>query len=47
VSVEEAASAIDEVEGDWERHSRAARELAREHLDSDRVLPRLLEKVTS
>lgn len=29
----------------WEEHSRAAREFAAEHLDSDRVLARVLERV--
>jgi hypothetical protein len=42
-TVEAAAAAIDEVERDWERHSRAARALAAEHLDSDRVLARLID----
>jgi hypothetical protein len=42
-SLEEAAAAIDEVERDWQRHSRKARALAAEHLDSDRVLGRLID----
>jgi hypothetical protein len=37
-----AIAAIEEVERDYSRHSRAARELAEAHLDSDRVLPALL-----
>ena len=37
-TVEEAAAAIDTVVGDFDRHSRWARELAREHLDADVVL---------
>ena len=40
--VEEAVEAIRMVRGDYPRHSRAAREIAREHLDSDRLLPRML-----
>jgi len=42
---EEAAAAIAEVEGDYDRHSSAARELARERFDSDVVLTALLEAV--
>jgi hypothetical protein len=41
----DAAAAADAVLDDYERHSRAARELAEEHLDSNRVLERLLERV--
>jgi hypothetical protein len=39
------AEAVGEVESDLARHSRAARELAEEHLDAARVLPRLLERL--
>jgi hypothetical protein len=39
----EAASALDEVADDYERHRRAARRLAQEVFDSDRVLVELLE----
>ncbi|MCI0588454.1 MAG: hypothetical protein L0323_16610 [Planctomycetes bacterium] len=42
---EEAAAALEEIAGDWPRHARAAREIAREHLDVRRVLPRFLEEV--
>jgi glycosyltransferase involved in cell wall biosynthesis len=42
-TVEEAAVAIEDVRHDYARHARAAREIAAEHLDSDRVLARLLE----
>lgn len=38
---EEAVARARDVHGDWRRHARAARELAVEHLDSDRVLGRL------
>jgi hypothetical protein len=41
----QAAAALDTVAGDYERHRRAARALAEEHLDSDRVLTSLLEAV--
>jgi hypothetical protein len=43
---EEAAASVAEVEGAYERHSAAARELAGARFDSDRVLPELLEAVT-
>jgi glycosyltransferase involved in cell wall biosynthesis len=43
--LEEASAAIEEVERDYGRHSAAARELAADRFDSDRVLPRLLESV--
>jgi hypothetical protein len=41
-SLDEAAEAIREVESDWERHSRAAREIAEQCFDSGRVLDRLV-----
>jgi hypothetical protein len=41
----EAADAVAAVEADLERHSAAARALAEEHLDSSKVLPRLLEQL--
>jgi hypothetical protein len=40
---EEAVAGVDEISGDFERHGRAAREIAEEHLAAERVLPRLLE----
>ncbi|MBI4870259.1 MAG: hypothetical protein HY814_01685 [Candidatus Riflebacteria bacterium] len=42
---EEASCAIEAVEKDYARHCRAARELAVEHSDSDKVLGRLLAKL--
>ena len=42
-TLEEAAAGADAIARDHERHARAARALAEEHLDSDRVLTRLLE----
>jgi hypothetical protein len=44
-TVEEALEGIDEINGRYALHSRAAREIAEEHLDSDKVLKRLLQKV--
>jgi hypothetical protein len=43
-TLEEAAVAIREVEGDYPQHARAARALAEEYFDSDKVLGRLLEE---
>lgn len=40
-----AAAGAEALLGDYERHRRAARELAEEHLDSDRVLGSLLERL--
>ena len=42
-TVEAAVEAIEEVRGDYERHRRAARGLAEDLFDSDKVLSRLLE----
>ena len=42
---DEAAAAVEAIEGDYGRHSAAAREIAREFLATDRVLPPLLEAV--
>ena len=39
---DEAADGVDEINGDYAAHCRAAREIAVEHFDSDRVLSRLL-----
>lgn len=40
----EAVAAIRGIEADYERHSRAALEIAREYFDSDRVLGRLIDE---
>jgi glycosyltransferase involved in cell wall biosynthesis len=40
--LEEAVAGAEEIVNDYERHSRAARELAEAHLAAGRVLPRLL-----
>jgi len=44
-SPEEAAAAIDQINGDYERHSRWAREIAREYLDAPRVLGGFLREI--
>jgi hypothetical protein len=41
-TVEEALTGIDRINADYERHSRAAAEVAREHFEARVVLPRLL-----
>jgi hypothetical protein len=43
--VDDAVAGIEAICSDYERHSAAARRLAEEHLDSDTVLARLLERV--
>lgn len=42
---DDALAAIEELRGDYARHSKAARLLAEEHFDSDKVLPRLLRNL--
>ena len=42
---DEALTAIEDVAADLQAHSRAARALAEEHFDSDRVLRRLLQEL--
>lgn len=42
-TLEEAAAGVEEINGNYERHCRAAREIAAEYFDSDKVLGRLLE----
>jgi hypothetical protein len=44
-TIEDVLVAIDELNRDYLRHARAARALAEEHFDSDRVLTRLLARV--
>jgi hypothetical protein len=46
-TIEEAAEAIQTVEADYARHSRAAGNIAREHFDSARVLGKLIEDASS
>ncbi len=44
-SLEQAASGVEAIVGDYRRHARAARDLAEDLFDSDKVLSRLLAKV--
>jgi hypothetical protein len=44
-TLDEAVAGVQEICGDYERHSRAAREIAAEHFAADRVLPRMLEEL--
>jgi hypothetical protein len=44
-TLEEAAAGVQEIERNYERHSRAARALAEEHFDAGKVLARLLERL--
>lgn len=44
-NVEEAAEAIAEINADYRRHSRKARELAEEYLDVEKVLVRMLREI--
>ena len=45
-TAEDVIGALEELDRDYERHSAAAREVATEHLDSDRVLGSLLERLS-
>ena len=42
-NMDEAIDGIDRINTDYDRHARRARDIAREHFDANRVLPRLLE----
>jgi hypothetical protein len=42
-SLEEAAAALEKVEADYDRHAKAARAIAEEYFESDRVLTQLIE----
>ena len=44
-NLEEAVNGIDSVESDYSRHQQAARELARNYFDSDKVLGQLLARI--
>ena len=44
-TADDVAAGIESVNADYDGHRRAARDLAEEHLDSDRVLVRLLEQL--
>ena len=44
-TLDEAAAAVEVIESDYQRHSRAAAEIANEYFDASRVLGRLVEQV--
>jgi hypothetical protein len=44
-TLDEAVEAVGAVRSDYPLHARAARAVAEEHLDSDRVLSRLLREI--
>ena len=44
-TLDEAVAGVEEIRAGYARHAAAARELAEEHFDSDKVLTRLLEKL--
>jgi hypothetical protein len=44
-TLEEAVAGVGEISTDYQRHARAAREIAAEHLAAEKVLPRLLERL--
>ena len=45
VTIDEALASIESLNGDYDRHARAARSVAEEYFDSDKVLDRLLDKL--
>jgi hypothetical protein len=44
-TLEEAAAGVEEIQQSYERHSKAARELAEQHFDARKVMARLLERL--
>ena len=44
-TVDEAVAAVEEISGNYERHARAARQIAEEYFDSRKVLSRILSKL--
>jgi hypothetical protein len=44
-TMEEAVAGIEEINGNYSLHSRAAREIAEEYFDSDRILTRILNQI--
>jgi glycosyltransferase involved in cell wall biosynthesis len=44
-TLDEAVAGVEEICGNYERHCGAARQLAEEYFDSDKVLTRLLEEL--
>jgi hypothetical protein len=45
--LDSAAAALEAVAGDYERHSRAAEEIAREYLDAERVVQSIIDRVAT
>jgi hypothetical protein len=43
-TMEEAVASIKEIEANYERHAKAAREIAAEYFDASKVLPRLIDE---
>ena len=43
-TLEEAVAAVQEIEGDYSRHAKAAREIADEYFDAETILANLLEQ---
>jgi hypothetical protein len=46
-TLDEATAGVEEISRDYARHCRAARELAAEYFDSDKVLPRLVDALAA
>ena len=46
-NIDEAVEGIERIARDYDRHARAARQLAEKHFDSDKVLSRLLREVNA
>jgi len=44
-SLDEAKAGVDEICGNYAQHSKAAREIAEEYFDSDKVLTQLLKRL--
>ena len=46
-NLEEAVTAIREVDANYSQHAKAARVIAEEHFDSDKVLSQLIEDISA
>lgn len=44
-TLDEAVAGVEEINGNYARHCKAAREIAEEYFDSDKVLGKLLEEL--
>src|SRR5205085_4654876 len=42
-TIDEAAAGVDRINSEYAKHARCAQEIAREHFDARRVLPRLID----